>query len=137
MRSKKFDPHTTEPQVDAFGQTYTPAGNCASCSRRVFVVTDEHRTNDEPDPRGFAGPRHSLTTFEDIPGPRFCWDCVNEHGSDGYQAARAVARKSGVELTPEQVASVKDRMSRGGSSEAKDIIAACSRIVVWFEDRES
>lgn len=91
MRPRAFNPRGKAPQISAWGDTYNHAGQCAKCGRNVYSVTDGERQN-EPDPRGFAGPRHSLTTFEEHPGVAFCWDCVNEHGAEGWKACEAMAR---------------------------------------------
>ena len=92
-RASKFNPRATEPQISNWGDTYNPAGKCSSCKRPVFSVTDGDRQN-EPDPRGFAGPRHSLSTFEEFPGVPFCWNCINENGLKGDEACRAIAEKA-------------------------------------------
>lgn len=92
----RFNPrNTTKPQVDGWGGTFNFAGKCAKCDRNVFSVTDGNRQN-EPDPRGFAGPLHSLATFEDFPGALFCWDCVNEHGANGWKACEQIAKSAEV-----------------------------------------
>lgn len=90
MRKQRFDP-IREVQSDLFGQVYNYASDCASCGRRVFTVTDENRKNDEPDPRGFAGTSYSLATLEEFPRVAFCWDCLNEHGSEGESTCRNIA----------------------------------------------
>jgi hypothetical protein len=90
-QSNRFDPHQTDqPQTSPFGEVYTYAGKCDSCLRNVFSVRDGNRQN-EPDPRGYAGPRHSLTTFEEFSGALFCWDCVNEHGHEGWKRCEGIA----------------------------------------------
>lgn len=95
MKVKRFNPFERE-QVSPFGDTYVIAGagrkgQCHKCGRSVFAVIEKSGRLNEPDPRGFAGPRHSLTTFEEFPGIPFCWDCVNEHGYEGYSLCRKIA----------------------------------------------
>jgi hypothetical protein len=86
----EFDPKLLR-QVSPSGEQYTLAGRCKVCRSTVFAVIDGEGHLEEPDPRGFAGPRHSLYTFEDLPGVQFCWDCPNEHGEAGYTRCRVLA----------------------------------------------
>lgn len=93
MKMTPFNPRATGPQVSAWGDTYNPAGNCSACARPIFTVTDGTRQN-YPDPRGFAGPRHSATFMEDYEGVLFCWDCLNEHGIEGYKRCEQIAHRA-------------------------------------------
>lgn len=105
--SKRFNPYDDAPQVSPFGDTYVPAGEgrngqCHACGRVVYAVLEKNGRLNEPDPRGFAGPRYSLTTFEEYPGVPFCWDCVNEHGHEGWKRCETIARNG--QFMPREVA---------------------------------
>jgi len=70
-------------------RTAVLVGRCARCNRKVYGWKEE---NNSADPRGYFGPRNTVThlvasemTGEHVgPDVVFCWDCVNEHGSEGY-----------------------------------------------------
>ena len=162
MKPKAFNPRGVAPQTSAWGDTYNPAGQCAKCARTVYSVTEpdnaavaacvangggadgkcsnpaDHTRENEPDPRGFAGPRHSLATLEEYPGVPFCWDCLNEHGLDGWKACELIAAyalESIGELAGSDLAEVRLALRPGvrGTSAAQRLLLDPSvvRIVAY------
>lgn len=97
--------NTTKPQRfrDMGGeQVCLYRGHCARCNSRVYGLEGKPGTGlaffVEPDPRGAIPPTHAACSMIagefDYEGPDalFCWDCVNEHGSDGYQRCLQLAK---------------------------------------------
>ena len=83
------DPHALYTVTEIRRYPDTPEGQ--ERRRRDFRAGTDVWQN-YPDPRGFAGPRHSATALEEYPGALFCWDCVNEHGSEGWNSCKAIAK---------------------------------------------